>query len=161
MRLVVGDNCYFDVAEADEIMQSRFISTNKLRKLWDSLTDSDKEVIILSTTEKYDSDSFEYSGVKKDVEQSLQFPRLDFGNIVECPNKIKTGLLVQGLTDLSEADSEEITLRESGVKSFSDGSGAKIEFDNDHSKKNKLNICNNVWSLYFSDYSDIGKIKTI
>ena len=161
MELVIGQNSYMTVAEADEIVTSNFISTSTERKLWNSLDETDKAVIIVSTTTKYDSDSMCYIGYKDDVNQRLQFPRvLNNGEIVECPDKIKIGLIMQALKNLQTDSSEEAELISKGVKSFADGSGAKIEF----SETGKDSVCNlnkDIWNLYFRDFSEIGKVIAI
>ena len=154
MELVIGQNSYMTVAEADEIVTSNFISTSTERKLWDSLDESDKAVIIVSTTTKYDSDSMLYKGSKVSKEQKLQFPRNIHNKVVECPDTIKIGLVLQALNDLRANSSEEAELKLQGVKSFADGSGAKIEF----SETNKNSVCNldiNIWHRYFSMWSMI------
>lgn len=155
MELVVGVNSYFDIAEADTIVHSKFLSTNKLRKLWDELNNEDKIILIISAHEQYDSDQMLYKGKKVNNEQSLQFPRYIHNEVVECPEVIKTGLIIQSLYDISESFNEELELKDSGIKSFADGSGARIEFDTEHTVKTNNNINNKVWSKYFSGYSMI------
>lgn len=154
MEIVIGKNSYITVAEADEIVSSRFISTSKELKLWNGLNENDKAILIISTTEKYDNNSMLYKGTKKDSEQSLQFPRMINNKEVECPETIKVGLIMQCIKDLIEDNSEEESLKKSGVKSFSDGSGARIEFS-DNNTRNILNIDKEIWSRYFSSWSFI------
>ncbi len=162
MELVVGQNSYMTVAEADEIIASRFISTSNERKLWNSLLEEeeDKSILIITTTEKYDNNTMLYKGIKRDVEQALQFPRVIEGKIVECPETIKVGLIMQCIKDLVADSSEEESLKNMGVKSFADGSGARIEFS-DTSTSNALNIDNKIWKQYFSEWSERGKYIAI
>ena len=161
MELIIGQNSYMTVAEADEIVTSNFISTSTERKLWNSLDETDKAVIIVSTTTKYDSDSMCYIGYKDDENQRLQFPRvLNNGQIIECPDKIKTGLVVQAIKDLQTNNSEEAELILKGVTSFADGSGAKIEFS-ETSKNSVCSLNKDIWNLYFRDFSEIGKVIAI
>lgn len=154
MELVIGQNSYMTVAEADEIVTSNFISTSTERKLWNSLDENDKVVIISSTTNKYDTDAMIYKGSKVSRVQKLQFPRKIHNKIVECPDTIKIGLILQALSDLRADSSEEADLRLQGIKSFADGSGAKIEF----SETIKNSVCGlniNIWHRYFSMWSMI------
>ena len=154
MGLVVGQNSYMTVADADEIVTSNFISTSTERKLWNSLDENDKAVIIVSTTTKYDTDAMIYKGNKLSREQKLQFPRNIHNRVVECPDTIKIGLILQALNDLRADSSEEADLKLQGVKSFADGSGAKIEF----SETSKNSVCGldiNIWHRYFSMWSMI------
>ena len=159
MELIVGQNSYMTVAEADELIQ--YLPFNdSCRKLWESLDDENKKTsIILSSTFLYDTDSMEYIGVKKDKEQNLQFPRIYNDNEIECPFDIKLGLLVIGLLDISNNDSEEESLRKSGVKSFADGSGAKIDFVENFktTHENSVGIDKDIWKRYFEKYSNLGK----
>jgi hypothetical protein len=163
MTLVVGNNCYCDIAEADELIDTRLMSTDKYRLFWDGLNDIDKTVIIMSSTEKYDKDSMEYLGYKVDEKQPLQWPRIIKGNIVDVPDKIKVGLLLQGIKEIVTSTTDEATLRDAGVKSFADGSGAKIEFIDgyDANCKHSSGIYDSIWALYFSDYTEIGKYFAI
>lgn len=160
MSIVVGQNSYMTVAEADLIVSSRFMSISKERKLWDSLSEEDKDILIVSTTEKYDNNTMMYKGVKKDTEQALQFPRVINNKEVECPEAIKAGLIMQCIKDLIADSSEEESLKNMGVKSFADGSGARIEFS-DTSTSNVINIDNKIWKQYFSDWSEYGKFIAI
>jgi hypothetical protein len=156
MELVVGQNSYITVAEADEIVASRFMSTSKERKLWNSLLEEDKSIVIVTTTEKYDNDNMMYKGTKVDIEQALQFPRIINSKLVDCPETIKAGLIIQCIKDLVADSSEEESLKNMGVKSFADGSGARIEFS-DKATSNSLNIDNKIWKQYFSAWSEYGK----
>jgi hypothetical protein len=160
MSIVVGQNSYMTVADADLIVSSRFISISKERKLWDSLSEEDKDILIVYTTEKYDNNTMMYKGVKKDTEQALQFPRIINNKEVECPEAIKAGLIVQCIKDLIADSSEEESLKNMGIKSFADGSGARIEFS-DTSTSNVINIDNKIWKQYFSDWSEYGKYTAI
>ena len=154
MELVIGQNSYMTVAEADEIVTSNFISTSTERKLWDSLNESDKTVIIISTTTKYDTDAMIYKGSKVSKDQKLQFPRTIHNKIIECPNAIKIGLILQALNDLRADSSEEADLKLNGIKSFADGSGAKIEFS-ETSKNSVCGLNRDIWHRYFSVWSMI------
>ena len=155
MELVIGKNTYFDVDEADEIVSSRFRKNSIERKTWDDLGD-EKSIVILYTTEKYDNSNMLYKGSKKDNKQNLQFPRIINNEEVDCPESIKVGLILQCLRDLVAENSEEEQLLKKGVKSFADGSGAKIEFSDTSTSKNKvIGIDKDIWSRYFSSWSMI------
>ena len=163
MEIVVGQNSYMTVAEADELIQ--YLPFNdSCRKLWESLDDENKKTsIILSSTFLYDNDSMEYIGIKKDKEQSLQFPRIYKDNEIDCPFYVKLGLLILGLSDISSNDSEEESLRKAGIKSFADGSGAKMEFVENlkttHVKSGGRDKA--MGKKYFSEYSNLGKYIAI
>lgn len=160
----VGINSYITIDEANDIISS-LISNNTLVELWNSLDDKDKEAVIVNSTEKYDNNKMEYIGIKKEKNQNLQFPRiLDNYDILECPYKIKKGLLLQGLNDLSISTSSlstEQVLRMNGIKQFSDGSGASITFADAYEAsiyKVGSGISKDIFDVYFSEYSNIGDI---
>ena len=84
-------------------------------------------------------------------------------NEIDCPFYVKLGLLILGLLDISSNDSEEESLRKSGVKSFADGSGAKIEFVENFKTThvNSIGIDKDIWKKYFEKYSNLGKYIAI
>ena len=163
MELIVGTNCYTDIEQANELISEYMLSTNPIRVMWNSLQDDDKKTIILNTTMKYDNDAILYKGRKQSKDQSLQFPRIEnCSDVVECPERIKIGLLIQGIKELiaeqSESDDFSI-LQSSGVKSFADGSGARIEFASanemvgNSNVRNELGLYNSVFKTYFKQYT--------
>ena len=159
MSLVVGTNAYADVAEYDELISSRFMSNNTIRTFWESLSEGDKESLIVGSTLKYDNDSMLYKGYKQDKTQPLQFPRLiKVSDVVNCPDNVKLGILLQGCRDSMVEGTTEGEMMANGVKSFADGTGARIEFA-DSSKssgsavKTSNGINRDIWIHYFADYS--------
>lgn len=160
MELIVGQNSYMTVAEADKIVASRFMSISNERKLWNRLSEEDKGILIVTTTEKYDNDNMKYLGTKVNKEQILQFPRIINSKLVDCPETIKAGLIMQCIKDLIADSNEEESLKSIGVKSFADGSGARIEFS-DTSTSNGIGIDNKIWKQYFSEWSERGKFIAI
>lgn len=163
MDLVVGTNCYTDISQANELISEYMLSTNTIRVMWESLQDNDKKTIILNATMKYDNDAILYKGRKQSKDQSLQFPRVEnCSDVVECPERIKIGLLIQGIKELIAEQSESgdfSILQSSGVKSFADGSGARIEFASanemvgNNNVKNELGLYNSVFKTYFKQYT--------
>lgn len=162
MSIVVGQNSYMTVADADLIVSSRFMSISKERKLWDSLSEEDKDILIISTTEKYDNNTMMYKGVKKDTEQALQFPRIINNKEVECPEAIKAGLIVQCIKDLIADSSEERQMIRNGITKYKI-KDAEINFkDNAFDiNKNSIGFENDIWKQYFSDWSEYGKFIAI
>lgn len=162
MELVVGQNSYMELAEADELIQ--YLPFNdSCRKLWESLENNEKTSVIISSTFMYDKDSMEYKGIKKNKEQNLQFPRINNDTEIECPFDVKLGMLVLGLSDISNNSSEEESLRKAGIKSFADGSGAKIDFVENFktTHENSVGIDKDIWKRYFDKYSNLGKYISI
>ena len=162
MELLVGQNSYIELAEANDLIQ--YLPFNdSCRKLWDSLNADEKTSVIISSTFMYDKDSMEYKGIKKNKEQNLQFPRIYNDTEIECPFDVKLGLLVTGLSDISKNSSEEESLRKAGIKSFADGSGAKMEFVENFktTHENSVGIDKDIWKRYFEKYSNLGKYVPI
>ena len=71
--LVVNENSYCTVAEADEYMTSHFLSDDEYLIKWLSLSEEDKEVCLIRSTQALDN--LKYIGRKKGI-QKLQFPRV-------------------------------------------------------------------------------------
>jgi hypothetical protein len=156
MALVKGVNSYCTVAEADELINSHFLSTNKIRKSWSELNNSDKEILLTSTTEEYDTDYMGYIGIKLNKSQTLQFPRLVNSETLEVPDKIVIGYIVLGLNEISGDTADFNELKANGIKSFKDGSGASIEFmDSDKASVSigNTSISSQVFNKYFQGYA--------
>lgn len=165
MELVVGTNCYTDVEQANQLIADNFMSSSPIKKMWDSLENSDKTILIYSNTKICDKDSMLYKWFKQSADQPLQFPRVMGcnGQVIECPDLVKLGILVQGIRSVIETtgSSDNFTaLQASGVKSFADGSGARIEFASSSdlkgtdNNKNSLGIYNGVFKQYFKEYTE-------
>ena len=154
--LEVGVNSYFDLEEAEQIMKS-FPKKNPYRVTWDSLEDNeDKEAIIVNTTRYVNKDSMLYKGVKIVYNQPLQFPRKDeYNRAFNCPEDIKIGILLQGIKELQTYDDEVTKLKENGIHSFADGSGASVTFESNSNvtSKNNLGLYNDIWKNYFKPYT--------
>lgn len=160
MTLVKGVNCYTDVAEANELIEAVFMSNDKERVYWESLSDEDKASIIYKNTLLYDNDDMYYKGYKQDKTQSLQFPRIiRNGEVMEVPQLVKIGLLLQGIKDcMYSSESDYSELKENGIKSFTDGTGAKIDFFG-NSELSAINVkradgmFSGIYELYFKPYT--------
>ena len=161
MELVVGTNCYADIAGYNELITNNFLSNNPIRVFWDSLDDADKKSLIISSTSKYDKESFCYKGFKLDVEQPLQFPRINvYKKTIDCPDAIKLGIILNSLRDTMSENSTESEMRANGIKSFQDGTGAKIELEysgnvSKSAMKTGEGVYRVIWETYFSEYSNL------
>lgn len=163
MELIVGTNCYFDVQQANKIIEDNLMSMSTERKFWESLSDSDKTNLIYSNTQLCDNNAMLYKGVKQDTKQSMQFPRVINGDVVECPDSIKLGILLNGIKDTSVniADASFTSMKLAGIKSFADGSGARVEFggssDEVTSDLDKITngVYRDIFLKYFIEYSKL------
>lgn len=161
--LIVYKNSYMTLEEANTIISSSFLSSSKEKQFWDNLSDDDKKILILNSTEIVDKPSFCYLGKKNSSEQNMEWPRVIHGQYTDTPYSIKKGLILQLISDnnVENNDTAEIDmLAGKGIKSFADGGGAKIEFDSSSSafknnSKNNLGILNKIWNIYFKNWSYI------
>jgi len=156
--MVVYEDTYMTLQEANELISKMYISTSKERVFWESLSDADKETLISSFTLSIDNESMLYRGRKAEPSQDMQFPRIIDGHYTDVPYSIKQGILSQMLRNNLLKNSDFSELRENGVKSFADGGGGKIEFAdisnvNKNNLDNSIGINNKIWNSYFADWS--------
>lgn len=71
--LVINENSYCTVAEADEYVNSHFLDDDEYRVKWSGLSVENKEVCLIRSTQALDN--LKYIGRKKGA-QKLQFPRI-------------------------------------------------------------------------------------
>lgn len=71
--LVINENSYVTVEEADNYITSHFLSDDEYRVKWISLSVEDKETCLIRSTQALDN--LKYIGRKKGA-QKLQFPRI-------------------------------------------------------------------------------------
>ena len=159
MELQVNVNCYADIAEYDELISNNFMSSNPVRKFWESLEVGDKKSLIIGSTSKYDKEDFFYKGRKQDISQPLQFPRyLGKDEVFNCPDKVKLGIILTACRDTMSEGSTEAEMRLNGVKSFADGTGARIEFGeassvSSEAVKTSEGVYKDIWNEYFQEYT--------
>mgnify|MGYP006896748570 CR=1 FL=1 len=163
MELVVGTNCYTDIAQATELIDNYLTPNDQVRNYWDSVADeATKKSIILGTTHKYDRDSMFYKGFKQSVSQPLQFPRVDvYKNVIECPVDIKLGLLIQGIKmSISQKYAEYMDLKAQGVKSYKIKDASVEFFDGISSSdvntvQDSNGMYKSIYNQYFKDWTDL------
>lgn len=163
MELVVGTNCYTDIAQATEIIDNYLTPNDPIRKYWDSVADdATKKAIILGSTHKYDNDSMFYKWFKQSANQPLQFPRVDMNNnVIECPLDIKLGLLVQGIkVSINEKYTEYSELKAQGIKNYKI-KDASVEFfdvidsSDINTVQDNTGMYKVVYNQYFKNWTDL------
>lgn len=163
MELVVGTNCYTDIAQATEIIDNYLTPNDPIRKYWDSVADdATRKAIILGTTHKYDNDSMFYKWFKQSANQPLQFPRVDMNNnVIECPLDIKLGLLVQGIkVSINEKYTEYSELKAQGIKNYKI-KDASVEFfdvidsSDINTVQDNTGMYKIVYNQYFKNWTDL------
>ena len=163
MELVVGTNCYTDIAQATEIIDNYLTPNDPIRKYWDSVADdATRKAIILGSTHKYDNDSMFYKWFKQSANQPLQFPRVDMNNnVIECPLDIKLGLLVQGIkVSINEKYTEYSELKAQGIKNYKI-KDASVEFfdvidsSDINTVQDNTGMYKIVYNQYFKNWTDL------
>ena len=148
MMLTVGVNSYMSLEEADTIIENELLDSDEEYTIWNSLNNKNKEKLIVRGTRTVDVIPFR--GVKYNISKvgELQWPRLINNELIECPDDIKLGLLIQVLRDYKYKDRQETTLLELGVTNYKI-KDASISLD--PSKINKLGngVYNDIFDLYF------------
>ena len=147
MMLTVGVNSYMSLEEANTIIENELLDSDEEYTLWNSLSDENKEKLIVRGTRIVDVIPFR--GVKYNISsvKDLQWPRLIDNELIECPDDIKLGLLVQVLRDYKNKSKQETNLLELGVTNYKI-KDASISLD--PSKMNKL--CNGIYNDIFDLY---------
>lgn len=73
MAITVGTDTYISLADAETYFANHYLSTDDKLVAWNTLSDSDKEVLLRKATQKIDA--MPYMGFKADNDQELAFPR--------------------------------------------------------------------------------------
>ncbi|MCK5128348.1 MAG: hypothetical protein KAQ68_00740 [Clostridiales bacterium] len=121
MSILIGQNSYITIAEADSFIGENYISTDTQRVAWEALNDSNKEVYLRNATSSMERLLF--IGQKYADDQSLSFPRVfhDFYQ-EEVPQDIKDAQALESLELASPTQDTEIAKGyASNVKNYSIG----------------------------------------
>lgn len=156
MGLIVGVNSYFDIPEADAIVKEILPSFDDGRKFWEGSKDEDKTTFVLDAMSKIDTDSMLYIGKKLNTNSKLQFPRVYFRVVKECPDDIKKAILEQAIRDFKDYDNELKQLQDSNVHSLNDGGGASVTFENGKKFKSKEGVFSDIYYKYISKHTVQG-----
>lgn len=148
MAITIGDNAYFDVEEANEIVENEFMSQSREAVYWNSLTNNkDKEVLIKKITALFEK--LVYLGYKVDVENKLNWPRYINSRQLQFPYELKVAILAQGITDYKDINEDESKLQSLGVKKYSTAE-ASIEFIS--GTDNNLKVCGGIYKDIYDTY---------
>lgn len=128
----VGVDTYLDIANADALVTSNFLSDEATRVTWEALSTADKEVLLVRGTR--DVDSALYRGTQqmyKNV-QPLNFPRIIDCVIVPVNDNIKLATIEQAVSYKGKSSAQSGMRKElqaQGVKKVSIGKITE-EYDN-------------------------------
>lgn len=123
MELVVGENTYVTIEEANEYVENSMLSTDGRKTAWEKLCDNDKAVYLRNSL--LEIESLPFIGYKVFLDQPLCFPRVRsaFGSPTTIPNIIKTAQMKNALAMLPVTENAGILKRKqlqlSGVTSTS------------------------------------------
>lgn len=143
--IVVGSNSYLSLEEANKIINNEYFDTDDEYKIWSSLSEENKEKLLIKGTRVIDTIPFRGIKVSGRVE-SLQFPREIHGEVIDCPYEVKVGLLVQALKTYANNGKQELKLQELGVKSYSINK-ASITFGDTNNTRMGNGIYNEVYDI--------------
>lgn len=130
MELVVGENAYLDVEEADEIINTELSSDIEEYRYWFGLSDDRKRNLLIRGTRLVDTLLFR--GRKTVLSNKLKFPRYIDGKLIEIPYEVKAGLVLNVIEKELDNSKEEVRLQKLGVKNYSI-KGASISFSDNKS----------------------------
>jgi hypothetical protein len=111
---------YVDVEFANTYVGQHFVSTDELRKAWESLDDADKEVLLLRSFEAIET--LPYTSRKWDATQETAFPRWPSQ---EIPSAVKCAQVENAVSMADSSVQEDAEfysrMRQFGVTSYSIG----------------------------------------
>lgn len=150
MDIIKGVNSYMTLEEAKSIASDELEGDSLT--LWNTLDDAGKTRLILRATRKIENLVFIGHKVGRMNTQPLSFPRYIELKNTECPYEIKVGIIKQGIREISLSNSEEQTLQERGVKSYTIN-GASITFgDIDGTVKLTSGLYSDIYSECFEKW---------
>lgn len=96
MKLVVNENTYVTVSEADKIVSNYLTSDSEILSLYDNLDDDDKTVILYRSC--LDMQKLKYRGTKQGPEQKLAFPRINRLGYKSDDDMVKLAQVINSLS---------------------------------------------------------------
>lgn len=149
--LEIGINSFVTLEEAEDIVENEVFSASSEYKLWEGLSDKDKEIICKRGT--LIINRLEFIGNSIKYRYKLKFPRVING-VVEVPHDIKVATVLSGLMERLDMDSEEYKLINAGIERMTVGPNS-VTFKADKSGKNKIH---NEIMVYVDKYL-IGSVR--
>lgn len=111
---------YVTLEDADEYVVTHFLSTDDLRISWESLTETDKEVLLRQSLDILES--LPFTGRKTNVDQPYAFPRYP---LTEIPENVKSSQIEIAVTMSDSSTSSDAAFYEKlwqyGIESYSIG----------------------------------------
>lgn len=156
--MVVGTDSYVSIEEANTIVSETYLSDEVERTTWESLSDTDKEILLKRATRDIDTLMFRGTQVQLKSVQLLKFPRVIDCIIVEINNYIKGACVFQAISYKTSSKSKSNLRKElqsQGVTSVSIG---KISESYDIGSSKKLVEINSDSLAYLDRYIAKGGV---
>lgn len=155
MELQKDINSYITLEEVKQIIED-YVYVDAILEYVNTLSDNFINKIINRSTKIIDK--LHFKGYKVDSGQPLSFPRYDYKGkntvVVECPEDIKIGIVLQAIYDSYYLNKDEMQLKQLGVSSYS-VDGASISFNNNVSEnKYKNGIYKDIYEYYIREYTE-------
>ena len=96
MKLVVNENTYVTVSEADRIVSNYLTSDSEILSLYDNMDDDDKTIILYRSC--LDMQKLKYRGFKQDQNQKLAFPRVNRVGYKSDDDMVKLAQVINSLS---------------------------------------------------------------
>jgi hypothetical protein len=137
LDFTVGTDTYISVTDADNYVEKHYTTNDPFRLAWGSLYDDDKQIYLRNATTTIDS--LTLTGKKKDMSQTLQFPRAYQNNVyyseydedyeyyngyysqIVVPEDVKNAQVEIAIFNTDEQANQRLMLQAQGVTSFSMG----------------------------------------
>ena len=135
MKLIVDENSYVTIREADTIIANYLTSDDELLSTYDNLDDDDKSIILYKSC--IDMQRLKYRGFKQNNSQVLAFPRVNKLGYKSNNDMVKLAQVINALSFIkggSNTQNQINELKDSGVNSFKLGSFS-VSFMNSTSGK--------------------------
>lgn len=128
MKLIVGENSYVTISEADKIIANYLTSDDALLSAYDNLDDEDKSIILYKSC--LDMQKLQYRGFKENSNQKLAFPRVNRLGYKSNEDMVKLAQVINSLSFMnSKSTSSQLSdLSSNGVTNFRLGSFS-VSFD--------------------------------
>lgn len=148
MKLVVGQNSYITLEEANEIVSDEYLSSSNEYKIWAELSDDDKIKLIIKGTSKIENQAF--LGIKINS-WGMAWPRYLYNKEVDCPDDVKKAIMKNILTEQKYARTKEQQLQDLGVTSYK-VKDASISFTTSGSGNNSNSKVNGIYKDIYDEY---------
>lgn len=139
---------YVNAEEISEFISNNFVSSDPLRKYWEGLSDSDKNVTANQVTAFLDK--LPYVGRKMSTTQPFSLPRIYKQMIIEFNNSLLEGALRVLYQNTQIESSEAFIMKQSGISSYSIESSS-VSFNQSASGDSQYatnGIPKNLWSFF-------------